>query len=65
MSVPANIWFPLAESGTTRYLANEIPAQDRQVVLTAYRKKAGKTVDGYFEKLPREADHPVFSLTPA
>ena len=51
------------KSGTTGYVANEVPAQDRQAILTAYRKKAGKTVDGYFEKLPHEADHPVFALT--
>jgi deazaflavin-dependent oxidoreductase (nitroreductase family) len=49
--------------GTTEYVAREIPEQDRQGVLTAYRSKAGRAVEGYFRKLPREADHPVFSLT--
>lgn len=53
------------KSGTTEYVASEVPEQDRQAILTAYRQKAGRTVDGYFRKLPREADHPVFSLTPA
>jgi deazaflavin-dependent oxidoreductase (nitroreductase family) len=53
------------KSGTTGYVASEVPEHDRQAILTAYRKKAGRTVDGYFGKLPREADHPVFSLTPA
>jgi deazaflavin-dependent oxidoreductase (nitroreductase family) len=53
------------KSGTHDYVAREIPEQDRQPILTAYRKKAGKVVEGYFRKLPREADHPVFALTPA
>lgn len=51
-------------SGTTAYVATEVPEHDRQAILTAYRKKAGKTVDGYFRKLPHEADHPVFALVP-
>ena len=53
-----------AGSATTRYVAREIPEQDRQPILTAYREKAGRAVEGYFRQLPREADHPVFSLTP-
>jgi deazaflavin-dependent oxidoreductase (nitroreductase family) len=53
------------KGGTTRYTAHEVPAQDRQPILTAYRAKAGRTVEGYFRKLPHEADHPVFSLTPS
>ncbi|MFV9634608.1 nitroreductase/quinone reductase family protein [Mycobacterium neumannii] len=50
--------------GTTEYVASEIAPQDRQPVITAYRQKAGRSVEGYFRKLPREADHPVFVLTP-
>ena len=50
--------------GATAYVAREIPEQDRQAVLTAYREKAGRAVDGYFKRLPREADHPVFVVTP-
>jgi len=49
--------------GATGYVAREVPEQDRQAILTAYREKAGKTVDGYFRRLPHEADHPVFELT--
>jgi deazaflavin-dependent oxidoreductase (nitroreductase family) len=49
--------------GTTGYVAREISEQDRQRILTAYREKAGRTVEGYFRKLPHEADHPVFALT--
>jgi deazaflavin-dependent oxidoreductase (nitroreductase family) len=52
-----------SKSGTTGYLAQEVPEQDRQAILTAYREKAGKMVDGYFRSLPLEADHPVFALT--
>jgi deazaflavin-dependent oxidoreductase (nitroreductase family) len=51
------------KSGTAGYVAREIPEGDRQRILTAYREKAGKTVEGYFRKLPQEADHPVFALT--
>ena len=51
------------KSGTAGYVAREIPEGDRQRILTAYQDKAGKTVEGYFRKLPQEADHPVFELT--
>jgi deazaflavin-dependent oxidoreductase (nitroreductase family) len=51
------------KSGATGYVAREIPEQDRQRILTAYRNKAGRTVEGYFRRLPHEADHPVFALT--
>jgi hypothetical protein len=50
--------------GATPYVAREIPEQDRQPILTAYRAKAGRAVEGYFRQLPREADHPVFVVTP-
>lgn len=55
---------PNATIGSTDYVAREIPEQDRQAILTAYREKAGSAVAGYFRKLPREADHPVFVVTP-
>ena len=47
-----------------RFTASEVPLVDRPRLLQAYRAKAGKTVDGYFAKLPDPADHPVFRLTP-
>ncbi|WP_319437245.1 nitroreductase/quinone reductase family protein [Mycobacterium sp. RTGN5] len=50
--------------GAARFTAAEVPAPDRPPVLQAYRIKAGKTVDGYFAKLPDPADHPVFRLEP-
>jgi F420H(2)-dependent quinone reductase len=55
---------PNATIGSTSYVAREIPEPDRQPILTAYREKAGRAVEGYFRKLPREADHPVFVVTP-
>ncbi|MBP1819024.1 nitroreductase family deazaflavin-dependent oxidoreductase [Mycobacterium sp. OAE908] len=55
---------PNVTIGSTAYVAREIPEQDRQPVLAAYRQKAGHAVVGYFKRLPREADHPVFVVTP-
>jgi hypothetical protein len=55
---------PNVTIGATAYVAREIPEQDRQPVLAAYRQKAGSAVEGYFRKLPHEADHPVFVVTP-
>jgi hypothetical protein len=50
--------------GAARFTAVELPVADRPPILAAYRAKAGKTVDGYFAKLPETADHPVFRLDP-
>ena len=50
------------KSGAAKYLATETPVPERPPILTAYRKKAGKVVEGYFRKLPDPADHPVFAL---
>ena len=55
---------PNASIGSTDYVAREIAESDRQAVLTAYQQKAGRAVEGYFRMLPREADHPVFVVTP-
>ena len=52
------------KAGAGRFTAAELPVADRPPVLQAYRVKAGKTVDGYFAKLPDPADHPVFRLEP-
>jgi deazaflavin-dependent oxidoreductase (nitroreductase family) len=51
------------KSGAVSYVAREMPAPQRQPILTAYQDKAGRAVDGYFRKLPDPADHPVFALT--
>jgi hypothetical protein len=53
------------QAGAVQYLSKEIPVDQREPVIAAYRSKAGKTVEGYFRKLPDPADHPVFTLTPA
>jgi deazaflavin-dependent oxidoreductase (nitroreductase family) len=50
--------------GAARFTAAELPVASRAPVLQAYRRKAGKMVDGYFTKLPDPADHPVFRLDP-
>lgn len=52
-----------SKSGAVTYTAQEVPAPQRQPILTAYQHKAGRAVDGYFRKLPDPADHPVFALT--
>jgi deazaflavin-dependent oxidoreductase (nitroreductase family) len=53
------------KTGAVTYRAHETPTAQRQPILTAYQKKAGRAVDGYFRKLPDPADHPVFALTEA
>jgi deazaflavin-dependent oxidoreductase (nitroreductase family) len=51
------------KSGTATYAVTEVPAQSRQPILSAYQKKNGRMVEGYFRNLPDETDHPVFALT--
>jgi hypothetical protein len=48
------------ETGSFR--AVELPVEQRSPVIAAYREKAGKTVEGYWKKLPDDTDHPVFRL---
>ena len=47
------------------FRATEVPLSERDPILAAYRDKAGKTVDTYFEQLPDPSDHPVFRVDPA
>ena len=47
------------------YAAAEVPVDERSGIVTAYRKKAGREVNGYWRKLPADADHPTFRLTPS
>lgn len=51
------------KSGAATYVTRETPTSERQPMLIAYQKKAGRAVDGYFRQLPDPADHPVFALT--
>jgi deazaflavin-dependent oxidoreductase (nitroreductase family) len=48
-----------------RYMAEEVPVEQRHAIIDAYRAKAGRTVAGFWQKLPDAADHPTFRLTPA
>ena len=52
-----------AEGRLTTYRAEEVPVGERAPIIAAYRAKAGREVDGYWKKLPADADHPVFRLT--
>lgn len=56
---------PNVKVGKTKYVAAEVPVEQRAPILAAYKPKAGKIVDGYWRQLPDDADHPVFALTPA
>lgn len=56
--------YPNVEVNGVRYVANEVPVEHRGRILAAYRPLAGKVVEGYWRKLPDDADHPVFALTP-
>ena len=54
----------LGEKGSfVPYAATEVPADVRSGIITAYRKKAGRDVNGYWKKLPGDAGHPMFKLT--
>jgi hypothetical protein len=55
---------PNVKLGDTRYVASEVPVQDRAPIIAAYRPLAGKVVEGYWKELPDDADHPTFALTP-
>jgi hypothetical protein len=56
---------PNVKLGDTKYVAREIPVEERALVIAAYRPLAGKVVEGYWKQLPGDADHPTFALTPA
>lgn len=42
--------------------AEEVPVAERAPIISAYRTKAGKVVEGYWSELPDDADHPTFRL---
>ncbi len=46
------------------FRAVEIPVEEREPIIEAYREVAGKTVASYWKKLPDPADHPVFRVQP-
>jgi hypothetical protein len=47
------------------YATTEVPAEGCADILKAYRKKAGREVNGYRKKLPGAPNHPTFRLTPS
>ena len=53
-----------AELGEECVRATEVPVAERPPIIEAYRAKAGKTVTGFWKKLPEPSDHPVFRLDP-
>lgn len=56
---------PQVKVGDTAYVATEISVADRGPVIAAYRPLAGRVVEAYWRRLPRDEDHPVFALTPS
>ena len=42
--------------------ATEVPVAERGPLIEAYKVLGGKTVKGYFAKLPDASDHPTFLL---
>jgi hypothetical protein len=47
------------------YAATEVPSEDLDCILTAYRKKVGRELSGYWKKRPEAPEHPTFRLTPS
>jgi hypothetical protein len=64
-NVRANPHVKLTKSGATDYLATETPVEARKPILQAYQATASKATARLFRRLPHDADHPVFALTPA
>jgi hypothetical protein len=50
------------KSSSERFTATEVPLAERGPIIGAYREVAGKTVTAYWDKLPDDADHPVFRI---
>jgi deazaflavin-dependent oxidoreductase (nitroreductase family) len=47
-----------------RFRAVEVPVEQREPIITAYRARAGRTVDAYWRRRPDAVDHPTFRLEP-
>ncbi|MDH6246301.1 nitroreductase/quinone reductase family protein [Mycobacterium sp. OTB74] len=54
---------PVVALGKVNYLAGEVPVEQRAPIIAVYRPLAGKVVEGYWQQLPDDVDHPVFKLT--
>lgn len=46
------------------FRAVEVAGVEREVILAAYRRRLGRSVQGFFELIPNPADHPVFRMEP-
>ena len=55
---------PNIKLGDAKYVAEEVPVEQRGPIIAAYWPLAGKVVEGYWRQLPSDADHPTFALTP-
>ena len=55
---------PNVKLGDTKYVAKEVPVEQRGPIIAAYRPLAGKVIEGYWRQLPSDADHPTFALSP-
>ena len=53
------------KGGSGRFRAVEVPVDQRDPIIAAYRAKAGRTVDVYWRKRQDAVDHPTFRLEPA
>ena len=49
---------------TEGFRAVEIVGAEHDAIVAAYREKVGRSVDGYFKRVPDPADHPVFRIEP-
>lgn len=52
-------------AGSGRFRAVEVPVEQRDPIIAAYRAKAGRTVELYWRRRPDAVDHPTFRLEPA
>ena len=48
--------------GHERFLAHELPMDQRAEIIEAYRRQAGRTVERLFRSMPDPGSHPVFVL---
>jgi hypothetical protein len=51
--------------GSGGFRAIEVPVEQREPIISAYRAKAGRTVETYWRKRPDPVDHPTFRLEPS
>lgn len=47
-----------------RFRAVEVPVEQREPIIAAYRARAGRTADVYWRRRPDAVDHPTFRLEP-